>query len=457
MPLVEGPEATLEIDLPKGSDPSTVEVAVPGLSHLFASPSGDAGTPLDREQPKIGESASCQVDVACRPEYLEAGKSVARMSFVRYGNAYLCTGTLLSETSQGLTPYLLTANHCVDSQTVATTLETYWFYRNAGCGTAGALDPAAVERRGGAVLLYGNAANDATLLRLNLPAPAGAVFSGWSADTPVIGTPVASLSNPRGDLQKVSLGRITDNGVTCTPNFFTGTWSCRTAAVSQGNATLVTFDSGVIEPGSSGSGLFKTQGSSRYLVGHLTASEISCQKQSAPALYQRFDVSYKAGLKNWLGSGVAAANTSRNAVYRFYNASTGAHFYTIDAKERDSVIANLKQFRYEGPAFYAYTTGGPNLSPVYRFYNTQSLAHFYTIDMVERDYVIANYPHFRYEGPKWYTRTTAGDGSTALYRFFRASNNAHFYTPDPSERDYVRNYLGDFKYEGPVYYVWTGS
>jgi hypothetical protein len=50
----------------------------------------------------------------------------------------------------------------------------------------------------------------------------------------------------------------------------------------------------------------------------------------------------------------AYANNAVGTVplYRFFNTSNGVHFYTISTAERDSVIANLKQFNYEGIAYY---------------------------------------------------------------------------------------------------------
>ncbi len=45
------------------------------------------------------------------------------------------------------------------------------------------------------------------------------------------------------------------------------------------------------------------------------------------------------------------------ALFRFFNSTTGAHFYTISVDERDHVRATLPQFAYEGVAFYVYQRG----------------------------------------------------------------------------------------------------
>ena len=146
---------------------------------------------------------------------------------------------------------------------------------------------------------------------------------------------------------------------------------------------------------------------------------------------------------------------TRATVYRFFNASTGAHFYTSSAAERDFVIATYPTFKYEGPSFYAYTSQAAGTSPVFRFFNKNTGAHFYTISAAERDFVIATYPAFTYEGPSWYAQTSPGGTATAMYRFFNTSNGAHFYTISAGERDFVIGTYPVFKFEGPAYYAWT--
>jgi len=49
------------------------------------------------------------------------------------------------------------------------------------------------------------------------------------------------------------------------------------------------------------------------------------------------------------------ASNGATAMYRFYLPKTGTHFYTISAAERDYVIAQLKEYQYEGTGYYAWT------------------------------------------------------------------------------------------------------
>ena len=78
--------------------------------------------------------------------------------------------------------------------------------------------------------------------------------------------------------------------------------------------------------------------------------------------------------------------------------------------------------------------------PVERFFNTTTGTHFYTISQTEKNFVIANYPVFVYEGPAYYAMTATGTDRTDLYRFYNTKTGAHFYTTSPAERDHV---IGD--------------
>lgn len=93
-------------------------------------------------------------------------------------------------------------------------------------------------------------------------------------------------------------------------------------------------------------------------------------------------------------------------VYRFWSPQHSAHFYTISEAERNSIIATYPAFiwTYEGVGFYAYPEGSQpaGTSPVYRFWSGSLGAHFYTISEAEKDSVVANLPTWQYEGIAWY-------------------------------------------------------
>ena len=445
-------DATLEVELPAGTRVSSLDIAVPRLSHIYANLDAlVATTESGLQAGNIGDSLSCELDANCYADLVAERNAVARMVYVKSGGSYLCTGTLLNDRESTGTPYFISANHCISTQTVASTLQTNWFFRSATCGSL-SVNANKANRYSGATLLYASASTDTSFMRLNDTPPAGVAFAGWTSTPVSVGTAVSSLHHPAGDLLKYSNGSIT-GFENC--NVGGGsTYTCTNGTAASSSHYAMRLNQGITEGGSSGSGIF----SGGSLVGVLSGgNSATCSAVTKTNDYGRFDVSYAAGMKQWLWASSGGGGSSRTAVYRFFNSTTGAHFYTPNAGERDYVIATYPVFKYEGASFYAYTTQVAGTSPVYRFFNRNTGAHFYTISAGERDFVIATYPAFTYEGPSWYAQTGAGGDATAMYRFFYTSNGSHFYTINAGERDFVQGAYPAFKYEGPVYYAWTSQ
>nr|WP_315231219.1 trypsin-like peptidase domain-containing protein [uncultured Albidiferax sp.] len=297
-PVVDGAEATLEIELPAAVSTAGVEIAIPRLSHLFMTPLAD-GTNVAKA------AGSCEVDAVCNTSYTSESNSVARMSFVEDGASFVCTGTLLNDTRGSGIPYFLGANHCISTQAAASTLQTWWFYRATSCGS-GVMNAGARSLPGGATLLYQSETTDTSFMRLLGTPPAGAVFSGWSVNPATVGSVAASLHHPDGDLQKVSTGSIT-SFLSCTLlSASTLNFSCTNSTQAGGNFINAKFTSGATEEGSSGAPLFETVGTGHYLVGQLYGGNSSCSNLSGSNAYGRFDVAYTAALSRWL---TAAAGT----------------------------------------------------------------------------------------------------------------------------------------------------
>ena len=439
-------EATLEVELPPGVAASALDIAVPQLSHIFENLSLPTAQEYQEqvEAAKINESDTCNLDANCYSENAQERNAVARMLFTKDGGSYLCTGTLMNDTQNSFKPYFLTANHCISTQTVASSLETRWFYRSPSCNS-GTLQSSTVRKTGGAQLLYASGNTDTAFMLLNDTPPGGTLFAGWSANTVAAGTSVVGLHHPSGDLLKISFGAV-NSQANCQPTTGSG-FQC---SGTSGNYYRVSWSQGTTEGGSSGSALF--QGG--YVVGTLYGGSATCTNRSAYDYYGRFDVAYNAAIKAWLNPASTSA-PARSAVYRFYNARTGAHFYTASAAERDFVIRTYPDFSYENVAFYAYPDSSTGKDPVFRFYNATSGAHFYSGSTAERDFVITNFPQFKYEAISWYAQSTAGNGASAMYRFYNAKSGAHFYTISAAERDFVIQVHKAFRYEGPMYYAWT--
>ena len=283
MPAVTGDSITLEIEA------TQVEVAVPQLSHLWWTHAAvAAATAL-----KLGEAGACNADATCSPAYDFEARSIARMEYVRDGGAYLCTGTLMADVAASGTPYFLGANHCVGDQTSASTLSTYWFYRAATCNS-NTLDPAATRVTGGATLLYASSATDTAFMVLRGSPPAGTVHAGSLLDPVAVGTALVGLHHPAGDLLKLSVGS-TPSYASCADT------RCASASADNGNFLILRWSSGTTESGSSGSPVFASVGSRRYVVGQLFAGIASCTRPDGSDFYGRFDRAYEA-MRTWLGS-----------------------------------------------------------------------------------------------------------------------------------------------------------
>lgn len=441
LPTVKGEEATLEIELPAGVPESTLDVSVPQVSHLYETGQDSRSSVVPK-----ATSDTCEIDVSCSSDYTEESKSVALMEFVDSGGStFLCSGTLLADRAASGTPYFLSANHCISTQAEASSLVTYWFFRSASCNST-QVNAGATARVNGAQLLYASASTDTSFLRLNDMPPAGAVYAGMNNIAPAAGMPLVGLHHPQGDLQKISRGSVVSIANCSSPT------SCMTNQ-SSGNFFQVRWTSGTTEGGSSGSAVFATSNGRRYVIGQLMSGAASCSNPNGSDYYGRFDVAYQAGLKQWLDG--APSGAVRTPVYRFYNESARAHFYTTNVGERDHVIATNPAYRYEGAVFSAY--GGPTsgMDAVYRFYNAETRSHFYTISQAERDWVRTTLPKFQYEGERWWATTTQWGGSMPIYRFYSPAVGNHFYTISEAEKEYVRLYDRNWVFEGVGYYGWT--
>ena len=296
-PLIDGPEMTVEIELPVGVSPDAVMFSIPRLSHLFVSPLN-----THTLQEKIGQSGSCNQDSTCYTSTWEnESLATAKMIFNSGSSAYLCTGTLLNDSDAStLIPYFLSAHHCVSTQSEASSLQTYWFYRASSCGST-RLSSSAQTLAGGAALLYANSLTDTSFMRLNSTPPAGAWYSAWTARLPPLNTAVTGLHNPSGDLQKISFATLTGY-LNCPSTPGSSSYSCSPASSSSADHLELVWSQGITEGGSSGSGLWQVSGSSHYLIGQLHGGSSYCSSPAEPDQYGRFDVAYNAALYQWLGA-----------------------------------------------------------------------------------------------------------------------------------------------------------
>ena len=74
--------------------------------------------------------------MTCYPEWAQTWRAPSPAIGVVNRDSLFCTGQLLDDQAHDLTPYWLTAHHCVSTAAQAKSAEIYWLYQTARCGGA---------------------------------------------------------------------------------------------------------------------------------------------------------------------------------------------------------------------------------------------------------------------------------------------------------------------------------
>lgn len=215
LPPVPGPEVVVEIELATGDggDASPLSFTLGEVMELLEDSAGISVEPAVWTDCDI--DAMC-IDTTTLATIDELREAIARLSFVKGAFSYLCTGGLLNDNDPtGFRPYLLTANHCFDSQTAASSLVAYFDYRTDGCnGTVPNLWD--VPSVAGATLLATGTLSDFTFVELS-GVPSGFTwFLGWTTTDPTSGSSMERVSHPEGTTQKFSASSFTgSSGIVC--------------------------------------------------------------------------------------------------------------------------------------------------------------------------------------------------------------------------------------------------
>lgn len=157
-------------------------------------------------KPAPNDTPSCLQDVMCVNQsstplpLSNVERAVAHMEFVIPEGGAACSGGLLNDSGSSGTPYFLTANHCISTQTEASSLQAYFDWKYASCVSTTIPPLNSVPKSSGSTLLVTkdvNSGSDFTLLRLN-SLPSNRFFLGWNADRNAItaGVKLYRVSHP---------------------------------------------------------------------------------------------------------------------------------------------------------------------------------------------------------------------------------------------------------------------
>jgi lysyl endopeptidase len=291
-----GDRVRVEYLSPKGDHelPFTVD----RLQHLYRDPVAEMAGGLP------GKAAGpCHNDVSCYPEWARTARAVAGIGIAGRDSLF-CTGQLLDDQAEDLTPYWLTAHHCVGTAAQAKSAEIYWLYQTARCGGP---PPAlsSVPHSVGATLLATSGDADFSLLMIEGALPAGLFWSGWTGAAVADRTQAAAIHHPRGDFKRISFG-FKDAGAACQSN-------------KTPHLIRVSWTDGPTEPGSSGSGVFRDD--THQLFGQLSDGPSACGEETYDC-YGSFATTYTR-IKNLLRQGSDDASEPNDSCAQARKVGTG--------------------------------------------------------------------------------------------------------------------------------------
>jgi len=195
---VPGQEVVVEMQVPAGVEDYGI-LRMESLSHAYKE-AGQYGGSTDCPAGEFGCSQACELDINCREgeDWQLTKQSVVRI----YTTRQYCSGVLINNSSYDGTPYVLTAEHCLNRQYYAERSVFQFNYESPSCfGPDGPLDMSI----SGADLLASGDSVDFCLLELSLLPPDSfkVYYAGWDRSD-FQTTPSKTIHHPWGDVKKIT-------------------------------------------------------------------------------------------------------------------------------------------------------------------------------------------------------------------------------------------------------------
>ena len=254
--VVLGDELVAELRVPKGAE-ADLEISAVNHGYRFFG---------EREAQVATKRGECNINVIC-PQgdpWRNQIRSVAKITVAGVGS---CTGQLVNNTAEDLRPYLLTAEHCIEDSSEAAALVVYWNYETATCEEF--FGGSTSQNQSGSTLVASwriADGSDFALVELDdQPSPDFNVYySGWDARD-IIPDATTTIHHPHADQKSISFDHD--------PPIVT----YRGGLVPSENGlylTVIDWDEGTTEGGSSGSCLFDN--ATKRCVGNLSGGDAAC-------------------------------------------------------------------------------------------------------------------------------------------------------------------------------------
>lgn len=282
-PLIEGDKVIIELIL-NNENADMASMVISEIHHDY------------RNIMNFGEDDSvrnCGVNVVCS-EADPYQEQIDSASWLDMGG-YICSGAMINNTAQDLTPYYWTADHCIDGENPYT-FRFYFNYETNSC--SGSWANTGSYEYGSQLLASSNSMDPdyALLLITDNTISNGIFYAGWnrSSSTPTVS---CGVHHPGGDPKKINF----DND-----NAYQDTWNG--GALSHWK---VFWDEGGTEGGSSGSPVFDSNG---RIVGQLSGGPAGACGETYD-LYGKFQRAWN-DVDQWLdpnNSGVSSIDGTYTA------------------------------------------------------------------------------------------------------------------------------------------------
>lgn len=293
----------------------------------------------DIPRKEFRSSGTCNVNINCSEgnNYRDVKRAVVRIEIKGGYNYYWCTGTVVNTANYSKLPYIISTGHCCENSSASDF--SYWVfyfnYETSGCNT-GYSEPGYTSHNGSTRLAYedsyGANGTDYLLVKLrdNFTTSDNVYFAGWTRSSTAPSNGVG-IHHPAGDVKKIS----TFTSRPMPSEAYTSThWKVVWAETTNGY--------GIVEGGSSGSGLFNPNG---LLVATLTGGYSDCSQSSTMQKdwYGRFYLQFPY-LSQWLDPNSTTNSSNHPTVLGMSYADT------VPASTQTIETQNLSFDFYPNPA-----------------------------------------------------------------------------------------------------------
>ena len=194
-----GDELIVEIQVPLDQD-GYGELEIESVSHAYLDLKNLSGR-ADCDPGTFGCSQRCMIDVNCAEgdQWQTEKRSVVRI----FTTTQYCTGVLVNNTGRDGTPFILTAEHCLNRSYYTERSVFLFNYESSSCfGDDG---PKNMSIAGSDLVAVGDSI-DFSLVKLSadIPVDYDPYFAGWDLNTPQYSSTV-TIHHPWGDVKKITI------------------------------------------------------------------------------------------------------------------------------------------------------------------------------------------------------------------------------------------------------------